>query len=75
MKEQLSKTEEKIPEALAIRKSVYDYYNFYESRMKSDYDILLAKARKELEELRRAEEMKLEKQQELFHIFMFLLKR
>ncbi|MCH5349678.1 MAG: hypothetical protein J1E40_10180, partial [Oscillospiraceae bacterium] len=62
LKKELADTEEKIPEAVAIRKSVYDYYNFYENRMKSDYDILLAKARKELEELRRAEEMKQERQ-------------
>ena len=65
LKKELADTEEKIPEALAIRKSVYDYYNFYESRMKSDYDILLEKARAEIEGLRRTEEMKQERQQEL----------
>ena len=64
LREELSETEEKIPEALAIRKSVYDYFNLYESRMKSDYDILLDKARAEIEELRRAEERKQERQQE-----------
>ena len=64
LRKQLADTEEKIPEALAIRKSVYEYYDFYESRMKSDYDILLAKARAELEELRRAEERKQERQQQ-----------
>ena len=64
LRKELADTEEKIPEALAIRKSVYDYYNFYESRMKSDYEILLEKAKAELEELRRAEEMKMERQQQ-----------
>ena len=64
LKKELSDTEKKIPEALAIRKTVYDYYNFYESRMKSDYDILPAKARAEIEELRRAEELKRERHQQ-----------
>ena len=38
------------------RNSVYEFYSFYESRMKSDYEILLDRARAEIENIRLAEE-------------------
>ena len=40
------------------RNSVYKFYSFYESRMKSDYEILLDRARAEMENIRLAEEKK-----------------
>ena len=40
------------------RKSVYEFYSFYESRMKSDYEILLDRARAEIENIRITEEKK-----------------
>ncbi len=58
MKSQLVGIEEKIPDALDKRKEVYDFYNFYDSRMKSDYDILLEQAKAEMENIRLAEERK-----------------
>ena len=35
-----------------------DFYDFYESRMKSDYEILLEQAKEEMERIRSAEEKK-----------------
>ncbi len=49
---------EKISDALDKRKEVYDFYNFYESRMKTDYEILLEQAKAEMENIRLAEEKK-----------------
>ena len=40
------------------RNSVYEFYSFYESRMKSDYEILLDRARVEIENIRLAEDGK-----------------
>ena len=40
------------------RNSVYKFYSFYESRMKSDYEILLDRARAEIENIRITEEKK-----------------
>lgn len=41
-----------------MSKIEFDYYNFYESRMKSDYEILLKQAKAEMESVRLAEEQK-----------------
>ncbi len=56
MKRQLVGMKENISDALDKRKEVYDYYNFYESRMKTDYEILLEQAKTEMEGIRLAEE-------------------
>ena len=40
------------------RNSVYKFYSFYESRMKSDYEILLDRARAEIENIRLIEDRK-----------------
>ncbi len=58
MKQQLVEIEEKISNTLDKRKEVYDFYNFYESRMKTDYEILLEQAKAEMENIRLAEEKK-----------------
>lgn len=58
LKRQLDGMEEKNSDALNKRKEVYDFYSFYESRMKTDYEILLEQARAEMENIRLAEERK-----------------
>ena len=58
MKLQLERMEEKISSAYEIRRTVCDFYDFYESRMKSDYEILLQQAKEEMERIRSAEEQK-----------------
>lgn len=58
MKRQLVEMEEKISLAFEKRKEIYDFYDFYESRMKSDYEILLQQAKEEMERIRSAEEQK-----------------
>ena len=56
MKRQLGGMKEKISLAFEKRKEIYDFYDFYESRMKSDYEILLEQAKEEMERIRVAEE-------------------
>lgn len=56
MKRQLEGMDEKIFLAFEKRKEIYDFYDFYESRMKSDYEILLEQAKEEMERIRLAEE-------------------
>ena len=56
MKRQLVEMDEKISLAFEKRKEIYDFYDFYESRMKSDYEILLQQAKEGLERIRLAEE-------------------
>ena len=58
MKRQLVGIDEKISLAFEKRKEIYDFYDFYESRMKSDYEILLEQAKEEMERIRSAEEQK-----------------
>ena len=58
MKRQLGGMKEKISLAFEKRKEIYDFYDFYESRMKSDYEILLEQAKEEMERIRLAEEQK-----------------
>ncbi len=58
MKRQLKGMDEKISLAFEKRKEIYDFYDFYESRMKSDYEILLQQAKEEMERIRLAEEQK-----------------
>lgn len=56
MKWQLVGMDEKISLAFEKRKEIYDFYDFYDSRMKSDYEILLGQAKEEMERIRLAEE-------------------
>ena len=56
MKRQLKGMDEKISLAFEKRKEIYGFYDFYESRMKSDYEILLEQAKVEMERIRLAEE-------------------
>lgn len=56
MKRQLKGMDEKISLTFEKRKEIYDFYDFYESRMKSDYEILLEQAKEEMERIRVAEE-------------------
>lgn len=56
MKRQLEGIGEKISLAFEKRKEIYDFYDFYDSRMKSDYEILLEQAKEEMERIRLAEE-------------------
>ena len=56
MKRQLERMEEKISSAYEEQRTVCDFYDFYESRMKSDYEILLEQAKEEMERIRLAEE-------------------
>lgn len=49
---------ENISNALDERKVVYDFYNFYKSRIKTDYEILLDQAKVEMESIGLAEERK-----------------
>ena len=56
MKRQLVEMDEKISLAFEKRKEIYDFYDFYESRMKSDYEILLQQAKEGMERIRLAEE-------------------
>ena len=56
MKRQLKGMDEKISFAFEKRKEIYGFYDFYESRMKSDYEILLQQAKEEMERIRLAEE-------------------
>ena len=56
MKRQLERMDEKISLAVEKRKEIYDFYDFYDSRMKSDYEILLGQAKEEMERIRLAEE-------------------
>ncbi len=63
MKSQLVEMEEKISNALGKRETVYNFYSFYENRMKSDYDILLEQAKAEMENIRLAEERKNEERE------------
>ncbi len=56
MKRQLERMEEKISSAYEKQRTVCDFYDFYESRMKSDYEILLQQAKEEMERIRLAEE-------------------
>lgn len=56
MKRQLKGMDEKISLAFEKRKEIYDFYDFYESRMKSDYEILLQWAKEEMKRIRVAEE-------------------
>lgn len=56
MKRQLVGMDEKISLAVEKCKEIYDFYDFYESRMKSDYEILLEQAKEEMERIRIAEE-------------------
>ena len=58
MKRQLVEMDEKISLAFEKRKEIYDFYDFYDSRMKSDYEILLGQAKEEMERVRLAEEQK-----------------
>ena len=58
LKEQLGGMADKISDAYEKRKSVYEFYSFYESRMKSDYEILLDRARAEIENIRLMEDRK-----------------
>ena len=58
MKRQLKGMDEKISLAFEKRKEIYDFYDFYDSRMKSDYEILLEQAKEEMERIRSAEEQK-----------------
>ena len=58
LKEQLGGMSDKISDAYEKRKSVYEFYSFYESRMKSDYEILLDLARAEIENIRLMEDRK-----------------
>ncbi len=58
LKEQLGGMADKISDAYKKRKSVYKFYSFYESRMKSDYEILLGRARAEIENIRLIEDRK-----------------
>lgn len=55
MKRQLGGMKEKISLAFEKRKEIYDFYDFYDSRMKSDYEILLEQAKEEMERIRVAE--------------------
>lgn len=56
MKRQLVGMDEKISLAFEKRREIYDFYDFYDSRMKSDYEILLEQAKEEMERIRLAEE-------------------
>lgn len=56
MKRQLKGMDEKISLAFEKRKEIYGFYDFYDSRMKSDYEILLEQAKEEMERIRLAEE-------------------
>ena len=58
MKRQLEGMEEKFSSAYERRRTVCDFYDFYDSRMKSDYEILLEQAKEEMERIRSAEEQK-----------------
>lgn len=56
MKSRLKDADGKIREAVAEKKTVSDFYALYENQMKSDYQVLLEKARAEIENIRREEE-------------------
>ena len=58
MKRQLEGMEEKFSSAYERRRTVCDFYDFYDSRMKSDYEILLEQAKEEMERIRSPEEQK-----------------
>lgn len=56
MKKSLVSLEEQLKTALSEKKAASDFYTAYENQMKSDYQILLEKAKAEMENLRREEE-------------------
>lgn len=66
-KRQLDSMEEKISDAFEKRKEVNGFYSFYETRMKSDYEILLEQAKAEMENIRLAEEKKRAEQERVLN--------
>ena len=56
MKSRLEELDGKIRDAVSEKKTVSDFYALYENQMKSDYQVLLEKARAEIENIRREEE-------------------
>lgn len=55
MKKSLVSLEEQLKTALSEKKAASDFYTAYENQMKSDYQILLEKARAEMEKRQKAE--------------------